>query len=354
MSGFRNRLLKSKLQLDPGYTGIATSAAKVGDIIFYNKGRKKHICVEIEDVNATDYPLNRYIPVGVIVIPYSHNVYGTQEVGVMSLKHMSSNDPKNGTSNSENDYSDSAGTHLGWGPTNSSITGIDEYGQAVYIGSSTSPGGASPTAKGLAEFPYLPSDYFSAKQNPHDTNTYWATTSSDYVYAPSPYQTNGSRNAVYYQTTSPAAGNLLADFDGRGWSNLLLKARGQRDYSTWLPGMKVGADYPAASCCDMFAPAGFNQGDWYLPSLAELGYWIARYMVIESSITILKNTYGDDIAAANITASFTFSAYNSSIDRGFYSRGIVSSDEGRVSGNTKTTGYPTRAYTRMNIVPDAV
>lgn len=124
---------------------------------------------------------------------------------------------------------------------------------------------ASPTEELTSErsYCYLPSTNFSnGNVCPHDKNARYYSTSSSYYPAPSPYLTDGSRNPSYFQKTSPtSAANCLADFDGRKNSDILLKTRGVKDYNSWKPTYSTQADYPPASCCDMYKPEGTKQGD---------------------------------------------------------------------------------------------
>ena len=79
--------------------------------------------------------------------------------------------------------------------------------------------------------------------------------------------------------------NALSYFEGRHQTDAILEARGEKDYESWKPDADTPEDFPAASCCDMYHTVGTSQGDWYLPSQAELGYVVARINRISTSIT---------------------------------------------------------------------
>ena len=58
------------------------------DLCFYDKTTDKVIIVGGEEWSSTAYPSSRYTPIGVVVVPGSHDVYGDGSCGVMSLKPM--------------------------------------------------------------------------------------------------------------------------------------------------------------------------------------------------------------------------------------------------------------------------
>ena len=223
------------------------------DICLYDKKSDELIIVGDEEWSSDTYPSSDYSPVGVVVVPGSHNVYGDGSCGVMSLKGMDCDNPSQGAASNEYMYWGAYGTDI------STLRNLDQ----VPTGNQ-----ANGLPTGESGYAYLPSDDSSDTQCAHDTDVYY--NSSPYI--PSPYLTDGSRNPGYYQTTSPSSSNnALADFDGRGNTNKIITQRGNKDYSSWKPTYDTQADYPAASCCDMFYTEGTQQGDSYLPACGELG-----------------------------------------------------------------------------------
>lgn len=256
--------------------GISASESGPGDYCFYDKQQNKVIIIP----NSTDLSLlstDNYVPIGVVVVPGKHNVYGDGSCGVMSLKEMNCDTPSTGGTS---EY------YMYWGEYNVDIPDL-LYFNEVPIGN-TSDG--IPTESNKEG--YLPSDRFSLIQCLHDTDAYY----NQYTLSPSPYFTDGSRNPGYYQITSPlSSANALSDFDGIGNTNKMISKRGTKDYSSWIPNRETEEDYPAASCCNMFYTEGTSQGDWYLPAIGELGYIMPPFNKINTAIDNIIQTYGSSI-----------------------------------------------------------
>ena len=75
----------------------------------------------------------------------------------------------------------------------------------------------------------------------------------------------------------------------------IITQRGTKDYNSWIPGKATEADYPAASCCDMFYTEGTYQGDWYLPACGELGYIMPSFNKINDAIDKMHTAYGSSV-----------------------------------------------------------
>lgn len=296
-----------------------------GDVCVFDGTNKRFF--RFVDSGATD-DIKKYTPIGVVVIPTSHNVYGTGECGVMSLKAMDCDTPDEGS------ISEQSMQAMRWGVS----TDIPTLPTLIQVPRGNTSDGI-PTGQDAAAF--LPSDKFSSVQCAHDMDAYYFRT---YEPAPSSYLTDGSRNPGYYQTTSPSSSdNALADFDGKGNTQKILEVRGEKDYSLWKPGRNTLTDYPAASCCDMFYTDGTQQGDWYLPACGELGYIIPPFNKINKTITNLKNTYSSSIGVELNTER----VYWSSTQDVSYSARCIYTYDGHIWNYNK--GYPqyARAFLRV-------
>ena len=303
---------------------ISPNLAVAGDILMYDKTLgDKFILSNLADLN--NYPSDKYVPIGIVVVPGTHNVYGDDSCGVMSLKGMDCDNPSQGAASNEYMY---------WGVYGTDISTLRNLNQ-VPTGNQ-----ANGLPTGESDYAYLPSDNFSGTQCAHDTDVYY--NSSPYI--PSPYLTDGSRNPGYYQTTSPSSSNnCLADFDGRGNTNKIIIQRGSKDYSSWRPDPSSESDYPAASCCDMFYTDGTQQGDWYLPAMGELGYIMPNLKKINEAITKMRNAYGSSVGVTLDTNNYYWSS--SEYSRYFARR--VSTNDGRVDNYTKRNNFYVRAWLRI-------
>lgn len=315
-------------------TEIALADTKAGDVLLWDKINQKKLFTSSD--NLSSYPAESYTPIGVVVIPASHNVYGDGSCGVMSLKPMNCSTPATGGTSEQYMY---------WGVYGTDISTLPNLNQAPIVGSGSNVGNASSTVTGQDNYPYLPSDKFSAVQCPHDTDAYYYSSNSSYNQAPSPYLTGGSRNPAYYQTTSPSSSNnCLADFDGRGNTDKIIAQRGNKDYTSWKPTYNTQADYPAASCCDMFYTEGTQQGDWYLPAMGELGYIMPPFNKINEAITKMRNAYGSSVGVTLGTIGYycSSSEYSSNGARG------VDTFDGLVNLYSKNLGYYVRAFLKVS------
>lgn len=263
----------------PPITPIDPSESGPADYCFYDKVNDKVIIVP-GNTDLSSLPAESYTPIGIVVVPGQHNVYGDGSCGVMSLRGMSTSSPDEGVAS----YS-----YMYWGQDGTDISSLPNLTQAPT--GNTEDG--IPT--GQTAEPRLPSDQFSGTQCLHDTDAYY----SGSPYAPSPYLTDGSRNPGYYQTTSPSsAKNCLADFDGRGNSKILWDLATAQ--STWKTDSTItdnpGSGYsPAACCCWRYHTDGTQQGDWYLPACGELGYIMPPFNKINEAINNMREAYGSSV-----------------------------------------------------------
>ena len=262
-----------------------------GDIVLWD-GEKKVVA----DPNGFSLPPSGYTPIGVVVIPASHMDDG--QARMMSTRWMSCDDPENGSVEYEK---------MVWGST-TDLTGLTNFTEVPVIARYDDEDQGGITA--LTEpqeiyesfvYAFIPSDYptYTGNTNPEDPGTKWhyngtvwldsghTTVTAYNYYAPSPYAKDGTPNPLY-RATSYSGGSLnnpLSYFDGRHQTDVILEARGTKEYETWKPDADTPEDYPAASCCDMYHTVGTSQGDWYLPSQAELGYVVARLNKINNAVT---------------------------------------------------------------------
>lgn len=305
-----------------GQSIIPPSESQACDICFYDKINDKLIIVKDSMWNIESFPSSKYTPIGVVVVPGTHNVYGDGSCGIMSLKPMNCDTPLAGGTSEQGMY---------WGSAN--ILELPNLDQ-VPIGNTSN---GIPTGSNFSG--YLPSDKFSNTQCVHDTDAYY----SSLPYISSPYLTDGSRNPGYYQTSSPSSSNnALADFDGKGNTKKIIAQRGVRDYNSWTPGKTTSTDYPAASCCDMFHTEGTSQGDWYLPACGELGYIMPPFNKINNAIYKICTAY--DLSAGIELTSYTYwsSTENNSSDIRTIATGI-----GGISHSGKNYSFYVRAFLRV-------
>ena len=300
---------------DANYADICVADTTNGNNLLIIKGEKW---------TAEKYPIATYVPIGVVVVPASHGHYADGKCAIMSLNHMNCDTPTTG--------GDAQGMY--WGVYGTDIDTLPN----LYVGSN---GNVGDTIIGVTGRAYLPSDYsgFTAVTNPYDNGTkYYYNDSNKYI--PSPYNNDGSFNPNYSLTTSPSStGNCLSDFDGYNNTKKILEVRGERNYSSWTPSSASQADYPAASCCDMYSTVGIPQGSWYLPAFGELGYVCVRRQALDNSLNKLID---NGVSSVNVFVSLSY--WSSSEFSSAYAR-YVYLDVGSVDGSYKDDYYHVRAFT---------
>lgn len=259
-----------------------------GDICIADSNKNLLFC-RFVDSGAT-HKLSDYTPIGLTVVPASHNHYADGKCAIMSLNEMNCNTPQTGANSPQGMY---------WGVYGTDIASLPNLSQVPYVGSN---GNVGANVIGQADIAYLPSDHqrFNRVDNPYDIKTKYCFNDNK-KYVPSPYNNDGTFNPNYSLTTSPSStANCLADFDGYNNTKKILEVRGSKDYSSWKPTYDNEPDYPAASCCDMYSTYGTNQGEWYLPSCGELGYAVVRQQAINDTISKLIS---DGVTNVNTVSS---------------------------------------------------
>ena len=301
------------------------------DIVLYDKNAAKLVIVKNADFSAEKYPSEGYTPVGVVVVPASHDVYGDGSCGVMSLINMNCDTP---------DIGSTATDSIFWGYNSLDIDTLSNLKKVPYVGKCNVPGDETSTVVGeYYDTIYIPSDAFesgsSSVQCPHDSNAYYCYNNSSMYAAPSPYL-----------TTSPSStSNCLADFNGKQNTQVICNlATAQPDWKTanTIENEHTKGYYPAACCCWRFHTEGTNQGDWYLPAAGELGYVVARKKTINDTISLLTTAYGSSVGS-----SVSSGNYWSSSEYDIGSARIMSLSDGNVNNFTKYYNSYCRAFYRL-------
>lgn len=300
------------------------SDAVAGDIVLYNTSLSNMIILKPHELNTYDYPSSKYYPIGIVVIPSSHNVYGTKQCGVMALDCFSAN------------WGGGYKTYNSNGNTVFRTEDIIEFNnknisQIPIISSSLT----SNDIIGVSSNGIVAHNLFVVYENAlfFKTNrvkeNYGLDTIAGYNWVgtikgvvPSPYLENGDRNPNYYcndgreiysgETIVSLTGNMLSDFNGYENTQIYLNhATGQTDWKTssLKEGVKKDINdvyyydsrgyYPAVCKTWKYLTPGTNQGDWYIPSIGELLYLYARYTEIKTSLFKCVNIYGGSSISIN-------------------------------------------------------
>lgn len=299
------------------------------------KNNKKYI-IKLSQWSPSKYPSDIYSPIGIVVIPSLHDVYGDGSCSIVSLKYMDIKTPDTGSSIYN---SISVG---GW---DYDIPNLINY-KVFNITNNTSDGSINGTTGLTDKDGEFPSDNNSGIMCMHDNVAYYKGATGKYI--PSPYLNDGGINPGYYQKTSPSnAGNSLSDFNGLGNNEAMISLATQQP--NWKTDDSIIDNYPqgyyaAACCCWRYHTEGTNQGDWYLPAIGELGYFIARFNKILTTANQLSSYYGNVIDYSLINA-FISSTERHRDDVFMISRSSSYGSLGEYS--MKSMKYPCIAFTRI-------
>ena len=211
--------------------------------------------------------------IGVCVIP--PNFLPDKKARIMSLKEMDFNNPENGSLKHIKMYFGQYGVDISL-PNLNKVTTIDPNSIDTYEG----------TTIGSNRYGYLSSDRTDTDKwkfgivNNVDICTHWHKDVN--VYLPSPYMKIDGKDVLCPEYNSSA----MSDFDGKGNTAILTSLHTAED---WKNASKItndsGQNYsPAAVCCARYKTEGTKSGDWYLPSIGELGFIAARFNEIQDSL----------------------------------------------------------------------
>lgn len=151
---------------------------------------------------------------------------------------------------------------------------------------------------------------------------------------PTPYLTNGDSNPDYRRP-----GSLLENFNGKEYTKIIWDFATEGKEGAILNAITEtsAGNYPAACACYRYTAGGLStQGDWYLPSCAELGYMIARVKVLNESLTAIG------AATISVDSGFWSSSESSSSDAWYCSTNL-----GSCAKDHKTTYLLARPFSAI-------
>lgn len=310
---------------------VSFEETNIGDVCVYD-GTSKRFFRLVEKNPTTD--ITKYTPIGIVITPTSHNVYEDNSCGVVSLAMMNRNSPDTGSlTTSQSMYIDSKEYdtreylknyfYVGYGRLGSPIIGLREGGAGTCGDSG-----------------------YDSRQNLYDTNTYYS--SEDGFHIPSPFNTDDTRNFEFSKTEFPSSEeNINSQFDANYYNQVycslsLAQPTWKTDESILTPDNDTRLNsYYGAQCCWRYHTIGTNQGEWYLPTAAELCYYHARSNKIEDIIRRLNSLYGYTVSSISDPSLSCIPTY---IEDGstFRTHWYVTSSE-----FTTYQSYPVRAFIRV-------
>lgn len=313
-----------------------------GDVILWDREKQRKIVVGADKIKKFK---STCTPIGIVAIPSSHDVYGTGECGVMALRFGSASNPDEGSA--------SVGT-MNFGFFGTKISSKDYNGVNVYTDKATQDSvttiSTSSNICGVAVEGETVSSVKALEDEKCSYSQKWITSSG--YFCPTPYLNDGNRNSNYYLLSSGTSKNALADFDGKGNNENILSKVTTSNWKTLSSLTSVTNGKPACACW-RYSTEGTEQGEWYLPSLGELGYIDARVETIAKTLDIIKEVFNIDIINTVQTDYYFHTSTEDSVTlyRTFLvdlKKGLIYKDDGRYTEN-KDKAYAVIPFTRMYI-----
>lgn len=318
-------------------------------IVYNNEDGKKYMIADATTLDAT-----KYTPIGIVVIPTNHNVYGTGECGVMALMSASLTTP---------DIGEPENIMMRWG-ADTELPEIRNSSMYVYTRHVYSD---SKDAMGTINQVSLPSDKFTGFYCSTDPLVHYRNSPLIQYGAPSPYLEDETRNPVYYQTDPPSStNNGLSDFAGRENTKILCsKAITQANWKTdnTLSNNSDTGYYPSACACWRYHTLGTSSGDWFLPACGEFGYTCVRSKRINDIISTLQNNFSIDLCKLDNEPpqDSLYHIYITSSEHGYpdYDKDVssciyIANYNGTINYVGKSVSCYTRPFTRMRVLPSTL
>jgi hypothetical protein len=328
--------------VNPGdLRAIVPTDFQLGDIIFWNGIRnklEKHTLAEVQAEDFPAYDADNFLPIGVVAIPSSHDVYGTGEAMMLGLRIRDFRYPDTGSvtfsgtvyngcciANSNGNYllktvdKWQRGSYLQdfsailYSISDNEVsTSIGQFANGTHIGGPATP--LETEQSGPGEAVNLDADFNTLVNLDTEATYYYQVASSIdksnnnagcYLYAPSPYTADGSKNPLYFDS-DPLL--LLNQFNGKqltanAWDLLTIEDWQSPEYTptdqqitSSFSATAAGSTYTAPLCTWRFHTPGTNQGDWYCPDISEMVYVNVRKSVINNIYSALNTWAGESVA----------------------------------------------------------
>ena len=124
MSSFRRRLMMAQQGGGSPVPGVKEPEA--GDICVYDVNKGSLAIIKAAEWSVSKYPIDAYVPIGIVVVPASHGHYENGKCAIMSLNHMNCDTPTTG----------GASQYMYWGVNGTDINTLPNLDEVPWIYSS--------------------------------------------------------------------------------------------------------------------------------------------------------------------------------------------------------------------------
>ena len=312
---------------------VLESKWQAGDVVLYSKKTGNKFAVKADNLDKFHPKL--YSPIGVVVIPQSHDVYGDGSAGVMSLKWMDCDNPDVGSiypktvwfgygepnlTSNFNSISSQSNNRCYYGNYGACTSDVKNTIQSYYTYQDT----------------YFPSNKFENQEYVNDARLKYSITKSSSnsgkYWGISPYTDKDKKNIDFNEYAG-------AYFNGDDYQNIWLSlidgSITWKTDKTILNSKDKEYHYPPFMCAWRYNTDGTEQGDWFIPSSSELLYILPKYNEIENALKKI-NTYFEGAALNTLNDGIGSSNYSFYSSNG-YCNPVIYFNSGLYVGNKPTT-----------------
>lgn len=270
---------------------IQTEHGNVGDVVFVDK--ESEVITAVPKELIKDIDPERYEPIGIVVVPSNHNMYGDGECGIIAMHCLSQTTPDTGC---EGDSAESIAYGDGEFPTT-----LPKISYWDYTGSLQS-------GPNYEEYLWYSNDQANNPVFPQEDKTgiFSIDRRTRFIADPdgsfeelkfrkytSPYNAQLKANPSYINKVHlyPSVNN---HFCGKEHNDMLLNSLTDE---TWKTSDDIAnTDFPLAISAWRYHTIGTKQGDWYVPTALEVGYALNMNVTITNSALELEKLYGRNFA----------------------------------------------------------
>lgn len=273
---------------------IRSIEAEVGDVLLWDKAEDIEILVKKSKLTQQLYPSYRYQPLGIVVVPGSHNIYDERGTcGVMALKYASYETPSLGTVLTDKRILSNPYPHTKQDLL-TSYSGIVTY-DTINTNPSANISEFSGPRVGLCI------EGETINQNPNDPITGWDGGIYSYVLSPYNEDIHNYEASVGVKLNNPKT-NALSDFNGAGMTAYLCNITADVNWKHGVIKNSTVNMYPSACACRRYCGRITNQylpdnesvlsENFYCPTVGEMSYLFSRILTIGETVKKIQLVYG--------------------------------------------------------------
>ena len=287
--------------------------AKAGDILLTNSDGTENNFTTPENYKRLQEEGkigdNGYTPIGVCAVPASLTRVGeggvnTGKARVVSLANMSLRNPEKGGGVDGRKRKDEGDTIMYWGD-NTKVLGIESRDGTDYLDPIT-----MEAVKFTTENNYMSTRLFSTCDKPKEVASRNLLMDKTDPYLPTNY-----RNRYEIDSTYKLALSSYGRFGRRYFTGFSSSLKGKETNDLILSKVTVNwqegeiensvasGHCPTVCSCRRYHTKGTQAGDWYLPTIGELGIMWARLKEINRSFYLLERIYAIPIGTGQIIVS---------------------------------------------------